>query len=30
MWKDLFQDHILGRGIDYFSRNLVVYMLKTI
>ncbi|WP_353097674.1 SWIM zinc finger family protein [Tissierella praeacuta] len=23
MWKDLFQDHILGRGIDYFIRNLV-------
>lgn len=23
MWKDLFQDHILERGIDYFIRNLV-------
>lgn len=23
MWKDLFQDHILGRGIDYFTSNLV-------
>ena len=23
MWKDLFQDHILDRGIDYFIRNLV-------
>ncbi|HFD5696850.1 TPA: SWIM zinc finger domain-containing protein [Streptococcus agalactiae] len=23
MWKDLFQDHILGRGVDYFIRNLV-------
>lgn len=23
MWKHLFQDHILGRGLDYFIRNLV-------
>lgn len=23
MWKYLFQEHILGRGIDYFIRNLV-------
>ena len=23
MWKNLFQEHILGRGIDYFIRNLV-------
>ena len=23
MWKHLFQEHILGRGIDYFIRNLV-------
>lgn len=23
MWRYLFQDHILGRGVDYFIRNLV-------
>ncbi|NLJ41886.1 MAG: hypothetical protein GX352_09835 [Clostridiales bacterium] len=23
MWEDLFQSHILGRGLDYFIRNLV-------
>lgn len=23
MWRDLFQDDILGRGVDYFIRNLV-------
>lgn len=23
MWKHLFQEHILGRGIDYFIKNLV-------